>query len=468
MIEQLSTAADAAPANPDRIATRCASTTASSIPRALDDGVRARVDGATRKRCSTLSHGGRRATAVSPTTSCCEPAATASAQPARRAATRRRHGACSTPSKQLALRAGADAAGGQPVAVNMVWLIAHRRPRGAAEPMPDADVARRPSEPARTSTKPVELKPRRRRRRSEHRARRRPRSQRRPDAAARRRLAPRARDVVQRVGRPHDHPARGRFALQHQLELLDARVGDAVLRIDRLPAVAVQRVLGLLHRRVLVAHVERDHQSARRRAATDRDRDRRRRVVDVERGALHLAGQRRGRRVRRRVGGDDPQQVAAVGHRRRVPDQDRIGDAALAAASTPSRLRGGRARRRSARRGSRPRRARRTSAAPSGTCGGRGSASRRPLRLRCARAAIGRVAVEAGDLRIAVGNGCWNTVPGGWMVIERHPRTQVARQVGGGHRRQQRDSSRPPVEHRAPLQIARARAGDRRCRRASV
>ncbi len=43
-------------------------------------------------------------------------------------------------------------------------------------------------------------------------------------------------DVVQRIGRPDDHPAGGRLSLQHQFELLDPRVGNAVPRVDRLPA----------------------------------------------------------------------------------------------------------------------------------------------------------------------------------------------------------------------------------------
>ena len=147
---------------------------------------------------------------------------------------------------------------GRAVAVNMVWLIVRttvqdRRSRATVRVPPSvAPVTAGPAGRSRSKTPPLK----------------RVRSARDVNdglTPARRRFAPRARHVVQRIGRAQDHAARAGISLQHQLELLEPRVGDAVLRIDRLPAVAVERVVGLLHRRVRVAHLEGDRQRARRR-----------------------------------------------------------------------------------------------------------------------------------------------------------------------------------------------------------
>ena len=59
---------------------------------------------------------------------------------------------------------------------------------------------------------------------------------RRPEAAGSRHFSSRTRHVVEGIGRPQCDAARHRITLEHELELLEARVGDSVLRIDRLPA----------------------------------------------------------------------------------------------------------------------------------------------------------------------------------------------------------------------------------------
>ena len=193
------------------------------------------------------------------------------------------------------------------------------------------------------------------------------------------------------------------------------------------------------------------------------DGDRRRRVVDLERRAVELAGQRGAQRVRRRVRRDDLHEVGAVGDRRRVPDENRVGRSPCAASSTPFRLRAGRARRRPGRRRSRRRPSRRASAVPSDRCGGRAPTTepgcalggRRQLALRR------RLIVEAGELRIAGRERLLKDDARRVDGDRAHLRPQVALQVGGGDRGEHRAVAFAG-QHGAPLQVARLRAGDRR------
>ena len=102
-------------------------------------------------------------------------------------------------------------------------------------------------------------------------------------------LGNRRRDVVHGVHRADDDAAAGLALLQHHLELFPPRVRDAVLRIDRPPPAGVERILHAQHRRALVADDEADRAGvgARRRLQLDA----RRRVVDLEAGALELSRQ---------------------------------------------------------------------------------------------------------------------------------------------------------------------------------
>ena len=172
--------------------------------------------------------------------------------------------------QQLALRAGADA--GRRVAVNVVWLLARTTVKASidAERSPATLAA---ADGRRTPT--MSAKP----------------AQRRAGAAG---ASPRALVTLfsASVARMIT-PRAAVVAFQHQLELLGPRVGDAVARVDRLPAVAVERVLGLLHRRILVAHVEQRRSCGCRRDGRPSTVHDRRHVVDVERRAFHRAGERR-------------------------------------------------------------------------------------------------------------------------------------------------------------------------------
>ena len=124
--------------------------------------------------------------------------------------------------------------------------------------------------------------------------------QRRPDAAG---ASPRALDTLfnASVARMIT-PRAAASPSSDQLELLVTRVGDAVARIHRLPAIAVERILGFLNGGVLIPHVEHD----RRRAAPSRRTD----WTVTTGGALSMSNvvlsiapdQRRRRRIRRRVG----------------------------------------------------------------------------------------------------------------------------------------------------------------------
>ncbi len=64
-------------------------------------------------------------------------------------------------------------------------------------------------------------------------------------------------DVPHRIGRPQHHP--GRVALHRQLEPLDARVADAVVRVDWPPLRGVGRVVHPLDGRIFVCDLERNH-----------------------------------------------------------------------------------------------------------------------------------------------------------------------------------------------------------------
>ena len=116
----------------------------------------------------------------------------------------------------------------------------------------------------------------------------------------------------------------------------------------------VERVVHPLDGRILVCDLERDHGPGAL-APEGRDADGRRRVVDVERGAVGLARQRRPGRVRRGIAGHDAQHVGAVGHRRRVPDERADRSVRGEASSNRSPTRGGRGRRTGACRRCRPR-----------------------------------------------------------------------------------------------------------------
>ncbi len=202
--------------------------------------------------------------------------------------------------------APAQGPGGRTVAVNVVWLFAKTTVKASAMPV---DLGVPLSAPVRSrravevpDPAPAELAvPGERRRRCRivrhcvigcrivSDGLTRPKSRRR-----RPRASPRARDVVERVGGPQHHTSTSGALGQAQLELLGPRVRDAVLRIHRHPAVAVQRVVHALHRGVVVAHVEGDDRP-RALAPHGGHRDRRRQVVDVEGRALHVARERGGR-----------------------------------------------------------------------------------------------------------------------------------------------------------------------------
>ena len=85
------------------------------------------------------------------------------------------------------------------------------------------------------------------------------------------------------------------------------------------------RELDPLDRRVIVLHVERDDRPPALELRRSHD-DSRRRVVDLEGLAVHLAGQRGRRRVRRRIRCDNADEVRPVRDGRRVPHDDRFGD----------------------------------------------------------------------------------------------------------------------------------------------
>ena len=182
--------------------------------------------------------------------------------------------------------APAQRPGGQVVAVNMVWLFARTtvkashqtvdlgmpltrpvlaapppaaKPAGLARPKaPAPAICRRSSRPRRSNQRPPEAARRGRGRVSGRLSE----------------ATPRALDTLlsasaARSTTPCAPCASGNVSSI----LLDARVGDAVLRIHRLPPVAVERVLDLQHRRVVVAHVEGEH-GAGAVAARGRHRDR--------------------------------------------------------------------------------------------------------------------------------------------------------------------------------------------------
>ncbi len=131
------------------------------------------------------------------------------------------------------------------------------------------------------------------------------------------------------IGRPEDDDARTALGRgQRDLVALLARVGDAVHRVDLLPAAGVDRHLQLAHGARVVPHGDAD---AVRSAGIERGRDRGREVVHLERGAVLRAGEGEGGRVARGVRGDDPQQVAPVRHGRGVPGEDRLVEARRAA-----------------------------------------------------------------------------------------------------------------------------------------
>ena len=151
--------------------------------------------------------------------------------------------------------------GTSPVAVNLVWLLAHTTVKAKA---PRDDLARglkSPGDQADRSepfTRSLSLRNRRR-------------------------------HVVHGVHRADDDAAAGLALLQRHLELFPSRVRDAVLRIDRPPPAGVERILHAQHGRALVADDEADRAGvgARRRLQLDA----RRRVVDLEAGALELSRQ---------------------------------------------------------------------------------------------------------------------------------------------------------------------------------
>ncbi len=89
---------------------------------------------------------------------------------------------------------------------------------------------------------------------------------------------------------------------------------------------AVARVLGARNRRVCVVDIEHEHRP-RAFGPDAADDDGRWRVIDLQRCAVALAREGSGRRVGRRVGCDHPDEVRAVGHDRRIPDQDGLVEA---------------------------------------------------------------------------------------------------------------------------------------------
>ena len=190
--------------------------------------------------------------------------------------------------------------------------------------------------------------------------------------------------------------------------------------------------------------------------------------------------ERRGGGVRRRVGRGDLHVVGAVGHRRRVPHDDGVPQAALE--RLPGRVSFAAVEHVGTAGGRRCRLppSTRTSAAPSGRPCGRarvrsgdgvepddelGCDGLRPSDVLSSNPAISSSPVEKGR---------WKTVPGGCTVMLDTVGPQVARQVGGRHRRQHRSrtSLRPcaipgglrrgrrALQRRPPLQVARVRAGD--------
>ena len=226
---------------------------------------------------------------------------------------------------------------------------------------------------------------------------------------------------------------------------------------------ASSEVLDALHGRLLVAHGESDRRLGAG-AGRGLGLDPRRRVVDVERDALHLAGERRGRRVRRRIRGGDPHQVRAVRHRGRVPDEDRIPHAALE--DLP--------------RGFAFAAVRHVVLQPvavvvlglpderlqpllinaaSERRGGRRRSARGRLGLR-RRTAVGRVVLEAGNLHVTGREGSLEDRPRRVDGDRRYLRTEIARQIRRGHRREHREGGRVGSQHGAPLEIARVRARD--------
>ena len=156
------------------------------------------------------------------------------------------------------------------------------------------------------------------------------------------------------------------------------------------------------------------------------------------------AGQRGVRRVRRRVRHDNLHRVAAVRHRRRVPHENRIGEAAL------QRLPGGVAfaavehvveqfvavlvlgapdeRQQPLLIGA---------AAERGRVGDRAAG-----RVQRRRAPVGRVAFEPGDLRVAGGEGTLEDGARRMNRDRRDARARVARQVGRRHGREHRRLAR--------------------------
>src|SRR5258706_5394230 len=93
----------------------------------------------------------------------------------------------------------------------------------------------------------------------------------------------RRRDVVHRVARPQRQSALAQLAVDRQLVMLVARVGDPVDREHAAPALAVLRKLLAADGGMIVLDVEADDRAPGYDADVA-DRDRRRRVVDLERG----------------------------------------------------------------------------------------------------------------------------------------------------------------------------------------
>ena len=177
---------------------------------------------------------------------------------------------------------------GAPVAFNVVWLVAHttvRAPFRASCTCPGGRLE---------------------------------------DALTRRRgVAPAWRNCSWSRSPDHEPAGRG-VTLQRQFELLDANRRSHPA--DTTPASAAHRASTPPSRWRTIRRAPRTGSSCGRLSARGRDRDFRRRVVDVERRCSRARLRAPLRHVRRLVRCNDFDHVRAIGHRRRIPHENRIGD----------------------------------------------------------------------------------------------------------------------------------------------